>query len=96
MTCSLQTHKTRASMGKGNTLLKRINSLPNNKFLDWSILKAFADDRINEAQNLKFVSGRIENNVGRGKNAGYQHVLLFPQCFLKTSYSRSLKVGIVW
>ena len=23
------------------------NSLPNNKFLDWSILKAFADDRIN-------------------------------------------------
>ena len=27
--------------------LRVINSLPNNKFLDWSKLKAFADNRIN-------------------------------------------------
>ena len=26
---------------------------------------------------------RVENTVGIGENAGYQHFLLFPQCFLK-------------
>ena len=24
----------------------------------------------------------FENNVGKGENAGYQHFLLFPLCFL--------------
>ena len=47
------------------------NSLPNEKFLDWSKLKAFADDKINMTQNLKFVFGRVENIVGKGENAGY-------------------------
>ena len=37
-----------------------------------------------------------ENIVGKGGNAGYQHFLLFPQCFQKASFSESLKVGIVW
>ena len=42
-------------------------------------------------------SDSVENNVGKGENAGYQHFLLFPQCFLKASNSSgSLKVGIVW
>ena len=26
---------------------------------------------------------RVQNTVRKGKNAGYQHFLLFPQCFLK-------------
>ena len=30
---------------------------------------------------LKFVFGRVENTVGKGENAGYQHVLLFLQRF---------------
>ena len=60
-----------------------INSLPNNKILDWSKLKALADDKINVAQKLKFVSGRIENIVGKGENVGYQHFLLFPTMFSK-------------
>ena len=37
-----------------------------------------------------------EENVGEGENAGYQHFLLFPQCFHKPSCARSLKFGIVW
>ena len=28
---------------------------------------------------------RVENTVGKGENAGYQHFLLFPQCFPKLS-----------
>ena len=30
------------------------------------------------------------------ENAGYQHFLLFPQCFQKTFCAGSLKVGIMW
>ena len=59
----------------------RINFLQNEKNLDWSKLKAFADDKINVNQKLKFDMGRVENTVGKGENAGYQHFLLFPQCF---------------
>ena len=45
---------------------------------------------------MKFSLGRVENIVGKGENAGYQHFLLFPQCFQKASFSGTLKVGIVW
>ena len=71
-------------------------SLPNSKSLDWSKLKAFADDKINLNKKLELVLGRVENIVGKGENAGYQHFLLFQQCFQKASLLRSLKVGIVW
>ena len=40
--------------------------------------------------------GRVESIVGKGENVGYQHFLLFPQCFQKVSFSGSLKVRIVW
>ena len=36
-----------------------------------------------------------ENIVGKGENAGYQHLRLFPQSFQKTSVSGSLKVWTV-
>ena len=42
----------------------------------------------------KFVVDKIENIVGKEENAGYQHFLLFPQCF--TFSLGSSKVGIVW
>ena len=71
-------------------------SLPNDKLLDWSKLKAFADDKINEIEKLKFVLGRVENIIGKEGNAGYHHFLLFPQRFQMPFYTGSLKVGIVW
>ena len=40
--------------------------------------------------------GWVENIVGKAENAGYQHFLLFPQCFPKVSFSGSLKVWILW
>ena len=58
-------------------------TLPNNKILDWSKLEAFADHKICVSEKSKFVLGRLENIVGKGENAGYQHFLLFPQCFQK-------------
>ena len=39
---------------------------------------------------------RVENTVEKGENAGYQHFLLFPQCFPKPSSLESSKVGIAW
>ena len=44
--------------------------LPNKKILDWSKSKAFADDKMNATEKLKFVLGRVENIVGKGENAG--------------------------
>ena len=73
-----------------------VNSLSNDKVLDWSKLKAFADDKINVNVKLKLGLERVESIVGKGENAGYQHFLLFPQCIQKASFSMSLKVGIVW
>ena len=37
------------------------------------------------------VFDRVENIVGKGENAGYQHFLLFPQCFGKVSFPDSSK-----
>ena len=39
---------------------------------------------------------KVENIVGKGENAGYQHFLLCPQGFQKASFTGSLNVGIVW
>ena len=66
------------------------------KIIDGFKLKAFADNKITATQNLKFLLERIENMVGKGENDGYQHFLLYPQCFPKLSFSGSLIVGIVW
>ena len=52
------------------------------------------DDKINATEKLKFVLERVENIVGKGEHAGYQHVLPFPQCFQKASFLRPLKVGL--
>ena len=43
-----------------------------------------ADEKVNVAQKLKFVYGSLENIMVKGENAGYQHFLLFPQCFQKS------------
>ena len=65
-------------------LLKK-NILGQSKF------KGFADDKINVTQKLKFVLERVENIVGKGENAVYEHFLLYPQCFQRTLSLRVVK-----
>ena len=64
-----------------------LNSLPNDKILGQSKFKAFADDKMKVQKKkiiiMKFVKEREETIVGKGENAGYQHFLLFSQCFQK-------------
>ena len=68
-------------------------TLPNHKVLGQSELKASADDKIKFAIMMIFVFNRVGNIVGKGENAGYQHFLLFTQCFQKPFYFGSLEVG---
>ena len=53
------------------------------------------DVKLKVVKMIIFVFDRVENTVGKGENAGYQHFLLFPQCFQKAFNSGSLKVRIV-
>ena len=78
-----------------NVSQRSSNSLPNNKILDWTKLKAFANDKLDSAKVMISVYNRVENIVGKGENAGYQHFLLFPQYFQNVSFSRSLIVATV-
>ena len=43
-----------------------------------------------------FVFDRVEKIVEKGENAGYQHFLLFQQCFQQASYPGLLNDGMVW
>ena len=47
------------------------------------------DDKMNLTQMLKLVLG-LKNIVEIGENAGYQHFLLFPQCF-----QRAFLLGLI-
>ena len=57
--------------------------------------KLFADDKTHKNEKLKFCFGRVENIVGKGENAGFQHFLLLPQCFQMSSSPGSLKLEIL-
>ena len=52
-------------------------------------MKHFVDKNTKGIQELEFVFGWVENVVGKGENAGYQHFLLFPL------FSRGLVLRVV-
>ena len=74
----LQTRKKQDLFGKELTIYLT------QKHWDLSKSKAFADDNITAAQMMRFFFDMIENIVEKGENAGYQHFLLFLQCFQMT------------
>ena len=52
---------------KGAGRKKRIKSLLNDKILDWSKFKVFAEDILNVARIMISVSNWVENIVGKGE-----------------------------
>ena len=52
---------------KSNITSDWLNSIPKDKILDWSKLKAFADDEIKVLEMMIFVLDRVENILGKGK-----------------------------
>ena len=71
-----------------------INPLPDNKSLDASNLKEFADNNFKFDGNGGKFSEKIENTVGKGEIAHYEQFLLFPQCFQKTVLQTRIKQGL--
>ena len=60
------------------------NPFPNDRILDMTKLKEFADNDFNIDRNGWKFSKRVENTVGKGEIARYEQFLLFQQCFQNT------------
>ena len=73
-----------------------LNPLPDDKILDSSKLKEFADDNFKFDENGRKLSKRVENTVGKGEIARCEQFLLFPQCFRKACFPGASKGVIVW
>ena len=62
------------------------NPLPENKILHWSKFKQIVDDILKSSTQSRLLTTLMErlfeNIVGKEENAGNQHFLLFPHCFL--------------
>ena len=68
-----------------------INSLPTDKILDCSKLKAFADDIVDVTKKLKFVVRSLENIVVKGEKCWLPAFSPFPTMFLKGFFPRVIK-----
>ena len=66
--------------------LQSLNTIADNKILDWSKLKQFADNNFKFDENSRKFSKWVENTVGKGEIARYEQLLLFPQCFQKAYF----------
>ena len=75
------------SFADGNLTLSKQQILDRNKFADNSF-------KFNE-NGRKFFNG-VENTVGKGEIAHFEHFLLLPLCFQKTCTADTLKPGLVW
>ena len=62
----------------------RVNALPIGKIFNWTKFQPFPDNKINVAENLKFLLQMVENTVGKEENAVHQHFLLLPDDFKKS------------
>ena len=72
--------------GKG---LKLLGPLPNSSVLALSNLKAFAD-KFDMFQMVHIFPFQDKKHRGKGENAGYLHLLLFPNCFKKAFFPGAL------
>ena len=66
-----------------------VNPFPNDKFLDSSKLKEFANNNFNFVEKDRKLFKQVENTVGKEEIARYEQFLLFPQCFQKTCTART-------
>ena len=73
-----------------------LNPLPDDKILDSSKLKEFADDNFKFNKNERKLSKQVENTVGKGEIARYEQFLLFPQCFRMACFPGTSKGVTVW
>ena len=68
-----------------------VTSLQNDKFIDLSSLKAFADDKINVREKLKFELRSVESIVGKGEKCWSPAFSPFSTMFSKGFYLKVVK-----
>ena len=72
--------------------------LPNDKILELSKFKAYADDKINATRSLNFVLGGVKNILGKRRKCWLPAFSPFPKMFSKAlqkvSSSRVVKLGL--
>ena len=68
-----------------------LNSLQNDKILDWSTLRAFPDDNSTVAYVRELFFEREENIMSKAENTGYQHFLLSPLMYCQAISLRLIK-----
>ena len=74
-----------------------INPLPDDKILRLVQIESTCRRQSKcDWKNWKFVSWMVENIVGKGENAGYQHFLLFPRIFsfFHNIFLKGVSVGV--
>ena len=64
-----------------------VNSVPYDKFVDPTKIKAFAETFLD-------IVFRAQNIMGNGESANYKHFLLFLHCFQKSSFVKVIKLVI--
>ena len=73
------------------------NPLPEDRILDLSKLKAFADNKLKMIQMAKFVPDTIENIVGKRRKCWLPAFSSFPSMFSKGFFFRVIKSrDIAW
>ena len=70
-------------------LIDRINPLPNDKFLEWSKFKAFADDKVSVTLKQKFCLGVVENIVGEKEKMLVTSIFFFSHNVFKRLLAQS-------
>ena len=76
------------------TKMDFINSLPNNKILALTKLKAFADDKLNVTKMIISVFDRVENIVGKGEIACTSNFSLSHNVFKRPLSQNRQKVSL--
>ena len=77
-------------------IFTNISRYPTGKYEIKTNIKAFTEEKLNLARMRVSLFEQIENSVGKGGNAGYQHFLLLSQCIEKSNLQVLLKTGFVW
>ena len=73
---------------RGKLMMNVINSLPNDKFLDWPKFKELAGDKINMTEKLKLKGGK---HCGKRRKCWLLAFSPFPTMFSKGFFARILK-----
>ena len=76
---------------------QEFNSLPNDKIFRLFLIESICRRQKKKCElKIEICFGKGKKLLAKGENAVYQHFLLFPQCFQKSTIPGLLKVRIVW